>query len=51
MLKNQKIPNRVFRISVLDFRGFWVHFFEFVSNLDIRISNFIDAVSWHDKFF
>jgi hypothetical protein len=25
MLKNQKIPNRVLRISVLDFRGFGSH--------------------------
>jgi len=25
MLRNQKISNQVFRISVLDFLGFWVH--------------------------
>jgi len=25
MLKNQKIPNQMLRISVLDFLGVWVH--------------------------
>jgi hypothetical protein len=51
MFKKSKNSKRVLRISVLDFRGFWVHFFEFVSNLDIRISDFVDLVSCAINYF
>jgi len=42
MIKNQKVPNK----AVADF-VFGIQVFKFVSDFDIRISDFVSLASWH----
>jgi len=45
MLKSQKIPNQMLRINVLNFPRVLGSFgFEFVSDFDIRISDFVRSM-------
>jgi len=44
MVKNQQVPNK----RVLDF-VVGISVFGFVSDFDIRISDFISMASWRDK--
>jgi hypothetical protein len=46
MSKNQKVPNK----PVSDF-VVGIQVFGFVSDFDIRVSDFVSVASWRDKHF